>query len=337
MSDLLLKVGLAALISGGLTVFLVPLVKQLALRFGAVREPRERDIHSSAMPLWGGLAIFIGFIVAMLLMRMGTGQNLVVSVGKGAHPILGILLGGLLVTIVGLIDDKYDIPPKAQTAALLAAGLVAALLGARIEGITNPLAHTGAVPYTFENWIRLPIWLSVLVTMVWVFLVAKTFDFLDGMDGLATGVAAICASTIALMAAVRGDMAVALMAAAMGGAALGFLRYNYNPASIFMGTAGAFFLGYMLAMLAIVGTLKVPATVSLIVALLVVGVPVFDGLYVVARRIATKKGPTVADKTHIHHRLSERGLSVRQVVWAVYAITAGCCLIALLLAGQLGK
>jgi UDP-GlcNAc:undecaprenyl-phosphate/decaprenyl-phosphate GlcNAc-1-phosphate transferase len=337
VSDLLLKVGIAALISGGLTALLVPFVKRLALQFGAVREPRERDIHNGAMPLWGGLAIFVGFIIAMLLMRAGTGQNLVVAVGKGAHPILGILLGGLLVTVVGLIDDKYDIPPKAQTAALLAAGLVAALLGARVEGITNPFAHTGTGPYTFENWIRLPLWLSVGATMVWVFLVAKTFDFLDGMDGLASGVAAICASTMALMAAARGDVAVALMAAAIGGAALGFLRYNYNPASIFMGTAGAFFLGYMLALLAIVGTLKVQATVSLIVALLVVGVPVFDGLYVVARRIAQRKGPTHADKTHIHHRLRDRGLSVPQVVWAVYAITGACCLTALLLAWQLGK
>ena len=173
--------------------------------------------------------------------------------------------------------------------------------------------------------------------MIWVFLVAKTFDFLDGMDGLASGVCAICAMTMGLMAASRGDVAVAVMAAAIGGAALGFLRYNYNPASIFMGTVGAFFLGYMLAMLAIVGALKIPATISLFVALLVVGVPVFDGLYVTARRVVERKAPTHPDKTHIHHRLQQRGLSVRQVVLTVYAITACCCLAALLLAWKLGK
>ncbi|GAB4469520.1 MAG: MraY family glycosyltransferase [Armatimonadaceae bacterium] len=336
MSDLLVKTGVAALVSAGITVAAVPVVKRLAVRFGAVRAPRDRDIHSKATPLWGGLAMFIGFVIAMLLMRMWTEQPLTVAVGKGAHPILGILSGAALVAVIGLIDDKYDIPPKAQTAALLGAGLIAALLGARIEGITNPFAGSGD-GYTSENWIRLPVWFSVLVTMIWVFLVAKTFDFLDGMDGLAAGVCTIASMTMGLMAATRGDVAVALMAAALGGAALGFLRYNYNPASIFMGTVGAFFLGYVLAMLAIVGTLKVQATISLVVALLVLGVPVFDGLYVVARRLYLKKGPTVADKSHIHHRLQERGLSVRQVVWTVYAITAGCCLIAFLLAWKLAQ
>lgn len=339
MNDLQIKMLVAAFVSGLVTVACVPLVKRLAERYGVVREPRDRDVHKKATPLWGGLAMFVGFIVTMLLVRLWTGQNMVVAVGKGEHPILGILLGAALVAIVGLLDDKYDLPPKAQTAALLAAGLVAALLGARVEGITNPLVHLApnGVGYTSDNWIRLPLWFSIPVTMIWVFLVAKTFDFLDGMDGLASGVCSISAMTMGLMAAARGEVAVALMAAALGGAALGFLRYNYNPASIFMGTAGAFVLGYILAMLAIVGTLKVQATISLVVALLVLGVPVFDGLYVVARRIYLKKGPTEADKTHIHHRLQQRGLSVRQVVLAVYAITAGCCLIALLLAWKLAK
>ena len=112
MSDLLLKVGVTAVIAGGATVAFVPLVKRWATHFGVVREPRDRDVHSIATPLWGGLAMFIGFFIAILVMRMWTGQNLIVSVGKGQHPILGILIGGLLVAIVGLIDDKYDIPPK---------------------------------------------------------------------------------------------------------------------------------------------------------------------------------------------------------------------------------
>lgn len=336
MTDLLLKTGVAALVSGIITILTVPVVKQLATKYGVVREPRERDIHNKPTPLWGGLAMFVGFIVTMLLMRLWTGDNLTVAVGKGAHPILGILLGTTLVAIVGLIDDRYDIPPKAQTAALLGAGLIAALFGARIEGITNPFAASGD-GYTFKDWVRLPFWLSTLLTMAWVFLVAKTFDFLDGMDGLAAGVCTICAMTMGLMAATRGDTSVALMAAALGGASLGFLRYNYNPASIFMGTVGAFVLGYLLSMLAIVGTLKVQATISLLVALLVLGVPVLDGLYVAARRIYLKKGPTVADKSHIHHRLQQRGMSVQQVVWTVYAITACGCLLALLLAWQLSN
>jgi UDP-GlcNAc:undecaprenyl-phosphate/decaprenyl-phosphate GlcNAc-1-phosphate transferase len=156
------------------------------------------------------------------------------------------------------------------------------------------------------------------------------------MDGLAAGVCTIAALAMGMMAAARGDVAVAYMSAALVGACLGFLRHNYNPASIFMGTVGAQFLGFILAMLAIVGTLKIQAAFSIVVALLVLGVPVFDGLYVVARRLYLKKGPTVADKSHIHHRLQQRGLSVRQVVWAVYAITASCCVLAVLLAWKLG-
>jgi UDP-GlcNAc:undecaprenyl-phosphate/decaprenyl-phosphate GlcNAc-1-phosphate transferase len=337
MNELLLKMGAAALIAGGVAIGTVPLIKRLAEKYGAVRAPRERDVHSKAMPLWGGIAMFLGFMAAVLIVRLWTGQEMAVAVGKGQHPVLGILLGASLIAVIGMLDDKYDLPPKVQAAALLTAGFVAAVLGARVEGLTNPLAAQAVGGYTSENWLKLPLYVSVPATMLWVFLVAKTVDFLDGMDGLAAGVCTIAALAMGMMAAARGDVAVAYMSAALVGACLGFLRHNYNPASIFMGTVGAQFLGFILAMLAVVGTLKIQAAISIVVALLVLGVPVFDGLYVVARRLYLRKGPTVADKTHIHHRLQQRGLSVRQVVWAVYAITASCCLLAVLLAWNLAR
>jgi UDP-GlcNAc:undecaprenyl-phosphate GlcNAc-1-phosphate transferase len=287
------------------------------------------------MPLWGGLAMFAGFMLTVFAIRLWTGQELAVAVGRGQHPILGILLGATIIAIVGLLDDVKDLKPSHQTLAMLFGGLVAALLGARVEGITNPFAPlpSNQHAYSAANWIELPLWLSLTLTVVWVFLVAKTFDFLDGLDGLAAGVCAIAATTMGLMAAAGGrpDSAVAVLAAALAGACIGFLRHNYNPASIFMGTAGAQFLGFILAMLAVVGTFKIQAAISLIVPPLVLGVPIFDALYVVARRILQGKSPTKADKTHIHHRLRDRGLSVRMAVWTVYGLTASCCVLALLL------
>jgi len=336
MQALLYHMIFAAIIAGCVAVMATPLVKRLATRAGAVREPRERDAHQKPTMLWGGLAMFAGFMIAVLVMRLLGGQHLLtVAVGKGQHPVLGILLGASLIAGVGLLDDRYDLPPKLQAGAILLGGLIAALLGARIEGITNPfvpLPPEGHA-YNYHNFVPLGIY-SIPVTMIWVFLVAKTFDFLDGLDGLAAGVCAIAAMTMGLMAARGGDVAVAVMGGALAGACLGFLRYNYNPASIFMGTVGSQFLGFMLAMLSIVGALKIPATISLIVPLLVLGVPVFDGLYVVGRRLATGRAATVADKTHIHHRFRDRGLSVKASVWAIYGLTAIGCVAALALAWQ---
>ena len=332
-TTLLLQMMAAALVGAAVAVGATPLVKTLAVRAGVVRVPRARDVHDKPTPLWGGLAIVAGFMVALAVMRVVTAHEMTVAVGRGQHPVWGILIGASLIAVVGLLDDKYDLSPKWQAGALLAGGLIAALLGARIEGVTNPFVPlpTDHHPYNSHNFVSLG-YFSVPITMAWGFLIAKTVDFLDGLDGLAAGVCAIAALTIGLMAAMRGDVAVALMAGALLGGALGFLRYNYNPASIFMGTSGAQFMGFILAMLAVVGTFKIPATLSLIVPLLVLGVPVFDGLYVIGRRLYLRQTPQVADTTHIHHRFRKRGLSVRGAVWSIYALTMCGCAVALVLA-----
>jgi len=339
MNALLVPMLFAALLSALLVVASVPLVKRLAHRFGVIREVRARDSHSQPMPLWGGIAMFIGFAITVVLLRpLLPGHKFAVPVGSGEHPILGIVLGATLVAVVGMLDDKKDLRPSIQAGALLLGGFIAAALGARIEGVTNPFApapsSTGG--YTSDNYIALGLW-SYPITMLWTFLAAKTFDFLDGLDGLAAGVCAIAATTMGLIAAAKNEPAVALLAMALSGACVGFLRFNYNPASIFMGTVGSQFLGFVLASLAIVGSIKAPTAIAVVVPLLVLGVPVFDGLYVVGRRVAQGKRPTEADRTHIHHRLRDRGLSVRQAVWAVYALTGACCLAALLLVWQLSR
>jgi UDP-GlcNAc:undecaprenyl-phosphate/decaprenyl-phosphate GlcNAc-1-phosphate transferase len=337
-SLLLQQMGLAALLAGVTTMLVTPLVKKLARQAGVVRYPRERDAHTEPTPLWGGVAMVVGFFVAFLVIRLVLGGALPQVHGAGhgprpffgvpPHPILGTLVGAALVAFIGLLDDRIDLSPKLQILGLLLGGFVAAALGARIDGMTNPL--TG-------GYLQLPMWLSVLGTMAWAFLATKTFDFLDGLDGLAAGTCAIAAMTMGLMAALQREVTVALLAAALVGACLGFLRHNYNPASIFMGTVGSYFLGFLLAMLAVTGAFKIPAAISVVVPIFVMGVPIFDALYVVGRRVVEKRAPTAADKTHIHHRLTQSGLSVRKAVWAIYGLTAGTCVLALIIAWTWGR
>lgn len=342
MTAVLLQMALAAAIAGGVSLAATPLVRRLAFAQGVVKHPRDRDVHTTPTPSWGGIAIVAGLLAAFVALRLLGPAGVFVPdahpyrpeplLGIAPRPILGILLGGVLIAAVGIIDDRYDLSPKWQILGLAVPGLVAALAGARIMGVSNPLPgliHVG--PY-----LALGAW-SVPLTVLWVFVATKTFDFLDGLDGLASGVGGIAAATMGLIACRQGEPTVALLAAATAGAALGFLRWNYNPASIFMGSVGSYVLGYLLALLAVVGTLKVPAAVSVFLPLMVLGVPVLDGLYVTGRRIARGQRPTVADKTHIHHRLTQRGLTVRQAVWTIYAMTAGACLCALFLAWGGGR
>jgi UDP-GlcNAc:undecaprenyl-phosphate GlcNAc-1-phosphate transferase len=348
--NLLGPMGYAALLAGAVTILLTPSVRRLAVHFQVVREPRQRDAHHKATPLWGGIAIVIGFLAAFVALRLfGNLPNLITDdprphvkplLGIPPHPIIGILIGGLIVALIGALDDMPSIGPKdsegkslglspnLQILGLLFAGFVAAIFGARIEGVTNPLPsliHVG--PYLSLGWFSVPL------TMIWVLFSTKFFDFLDGLDGLAAGVSAIAAMTMGVMAALsrNPEPTVALLAAATFGAAIGFLRYNYNPASIFMGTVGSYFLGFMLSMLAVVGAFKVPVAAAVLLPMMVLGVPLLDAVYVIGRRAVQRKKLTQADRSHIHHRLTERGLNVKQAVWTIYGLTALTCLIALML------
>lgn len=328
---LLQQMAIAATVAGVVTAITTPLVRRVAIAFGVVRVARVRDSHSEPTPLWGGIAIIIGFLCAFALIRILWVPTLAHGFEPSKqHPILGILLGSLLVAFVGLMDDKGNLKPWQQMLSLLTGGLIAALLGARINGITNPING---------GWIQLPIPVSIISTMAWIFLAAKTFDFLDGLDGLASGICAICATTMGLMAVSMrsSDAVVALLAAALAGSAIGFLRHNFNPASIFMGTVGAQFLGFLLASLAVIGAFKVPATISVIVPICVLGVPIMDAFYVIFRRIVTKAPLRDADQSHIHHRLRRSGFTVTQAVWMIYALTAGTCIVALFLALRWGQ
>jgi len=343
---------LAFLLALGLSWLLTPLVGRLAMRLGAVAVPRERDIHKAPLPRWGGLAMFGAFLVTLGLVYVY--HTLFHAQYPWTHLQLqryaGVLAAATVVAVVGIIDDKFEVSAAWQSLALIGAGLMLVAFDVRIDGITNPFAsapvetghvlarHGRADP---ANWVPFAPWFSAFATVLWTFGVAKTVDFIDGLDGLAAGVCAICAATLALMSAAARtpQYEVTIIAATLVGVCLGFLRYNKHPASIIMGTVGAQFLGFTLAAISIIGTFKIAATVSVALPVLVLGVPIFDGIRVVTQRALARTPAYLPDKTsHIHHILLRRyNGSQRRAVWMIYGITAGFCAAALALFRVYGR
>jgi UDP-GlcNAc:undecaprenyl-phosphate GlcNAc-1-phosphate transferase len=317
------------------TCWTTPAAIRMALRHGALAVPRSRDVHEVPTPRWGGIAIYAGVMSAVLLTVTYRHFFAHVSDANGwTLRLLGVLIAATFIAAVGIVDDLKDLRALYQAAAILAAGGILLAFGVRIEGMTNPFIPSTVSAYNPARWIALAPGASILATLFWVFLVTKTVDAMDGLDGLAAGVCAISSATLALMAAASHQPegpTIALVASAVAGACVGFLRDNRHPARVFMSTVGAQFLGLMLAALSIMGTFKIAAAISVLVPVLVLGVPIFDYFVVLAKRAACHAPLTVADRRHFHHRLMDRGLSHRQAVWVIYACTALLCTVALLI------
>lgn len=322
----------AAMMAMLVTLLVTPSVRQWVEQRGVVDQPEARRVNKVPKPRAGGIAIFAGFfvavVVAVLVRQWRVGQELGHPQTVWTPQITGILLATTLMAILGLVDDFKNLSAKWQALALIGAGVILFAFGVRIEGITSPigwLAGKSAQPNA--HWLELSAPISALLTILWVFIVTKTVDAIDGVDGLAAGVCAISAATLALMA----SPTLALIAAAIAGACLGFLRHNYYPSKIIMGTIGAWVLGIVLASVSILGAFKAAAVVSVLVPVLVLGVPIFDFSHVLARRALERAPLTQADKRHLHHRLLERGWKTQQVVWFIYGVAAVFCVCALLL------
>lgn len=314
---------------------LTPLVRKLAIRMGVIDQPGERRVHETPTPRWGGLAIYIAFVIAVV-----TAVAIDPRVGFDRQ-LLGVLFGGTVIAVAGLLDDKYDFPPYAQIAAILAGGFVLIYFGGIISYINKPI---GPGFWWFKPW------LAVSITLIWIFGVTKTVDLMDGLDGLAAGICAIAAATLFVMSLqALGDIhsvviptaksvdrirlftTVMILSGALFGASLGFLRFNYPPAKIFMGTVGAQFMGFVLASTSVIGAFKVAALVAMAVPLLVLAIPILDTAFVVIRRMFRGTRVYEADKSHVHHRLLERGLSQKQTIWVIYLLTASLSALGLVL------
>lgn len=303
------NLALVALIAFVTSLLVTPLVRKLAVKKGVIDQPGDpRRVHKEPTPRWGGLAIFAGVVLAT------TVGFLILNLrphGVDARAFAGLLFVASAVMVMGALDDKFEFSAATQLGFLLACGVIVQLFGVQITGITKPGG----------GWLPLGIW-AWPVTALWMFVVTKTMDTIDGLDGLAAGISGIAAATIALMALQGAPSAqpVALLAAAVCGASLGFLKHNYNPAKIFMGTGGAQFLGFVLAGLSVVGAFKFAAVVSVGVPVLIFGLPILDAFYVVTRRLMHRQPIYKADKRHIHHHLIAKGLTQRQTVLVLYAV-----------------
>jgi UDP-GlcNAc:undecaprenyl-phosphate GlcNAc-1-phosphate transferase len=317
---------LVGIIALAVCALLTPLIQKLAFKYGAVDDPRrdDRRVHREPLPRWGGIAIFAGFAVALL----ATLPFAYPAPDSNPFPlyVVGILVIGGLVVAMGALDDLFQFSAKIQLMALISAGLAITLFGTsdRSRVIIAGMDWPPFSDPSASTWISLGLW-AIPLTAIYIFVISKTMDTIDGIDGLASGIAAIAGGTLCIIAQYEGQPRVAILAAAISGASLGFLRHNWNPSKIIMGTSGAQFLGFALACLSIVGALKTVAAFAILVPMLVFGVPLFDAVQVVIRRRMSGVPITQADKRHIHHQLLNRGLSQRQAVWVLYAVAIVLC------------
>ncbi|MGF7397676.1 MraY family glycosyltransferase [Thermoanaerobacterium thermosaccharolyticum] len=277
-----------------------PAAKKLAYKIGAIDIPKDkRRVHKKPVPLIGGLAIYLGTILSILLFLPKSQTN------------LGIIAGSTIIVVLGIFDDKYELKAKVKLLGQLLASFVVVLSGVRIDWLTNPFG---------DGMINIGVF-AIPLSIFWIVGITNAMNLIDGLDGLAAGIASISSGSLFVVSLLNGRYATALITAAVTGAALGFLPYNFNPAKIFMGDTGAMFLGFILSAVSIEGAVKSAAAIAIAVPILALGVPVFDTTFAIIRRIANKKPIMEADKGHLHHRLLALGLTQKQAVFVMYGVS----------------
>ncbi|WP_432199323.1 glycosyltransferase family 4 protein [Anoxybacillus gonensis] len=283
-----------------LAVLITPVVKWLAFRVGATDKPNQRKVHQKIMPRLGGLAIFISFIVGYFVLQPASPYA------------TAIVIGATIIVLTGMLDDIYELPPKWKLLGQIIAAIVVVYGGIRVDFINLP----------FGGHLQFGL-LSIPITMLWIIGITNAINLIDGLDGLAAGVSSIALVTIAGMAATMGNTYVFVFAMSLLllGSTLGFLLYNFHPAKIFMGDTGALFLGYMISVLSLLGFKNV-TVFSLIIPILILGVPISDTLFAIVRRIVNKQPLSAPDKSHLHHCLLRLGYSHRQTVLIIYGMAA---------------
>ena len=302
--ELLIKVALALAVAFAISFAATPIVKSFAQKVGAMDVPGEaRRVHDHPIPRMGGLAIFLGFILSVVLFADITRQ------------IQGVLLGAIIIIIVGAIDDIVSLPAWFKFLLQIAAALVAVFHGVVIQVVMNPNV------FSDYDYLHLGAW-AVPVTVLWIVAITNSVNLIDGLDGLACGVSTISSITMLVIALVVSEGNVAIILAALAGACVGFIPYNFNPAKIFMGDTGALLLGYVLATMSVIGLFKFYAVVTFAVPFLALAVPLFDTIFAFCRRLLKGQNPMKPDRGHFHHRLIDMGLSQKQAVAVLYAISA---------------
>lgn len=336
---------IAALVSA----FGTPLVLRLATHLGVIDDANEsRRVHEVPTPRIGGIAVFLGFALALFavlgfalsspyalfpsIAHLGVHQKIEAMSDQfdDIHRLVGLLFGSMLILGVGIWDDIMTMRPRTKLLAQIVVALISMLYGFIIPGVTNPFDHN---PGT--NWIDFPIYLSVPITLVWYVGMMNAINFIDGLDGLLAGFAAISSVFLFAIAVVHANPVVALVVIALAGSAIGFLPYNFNPAKIFLGDAGSLFIGYVFATVSIIGASKTAIAISIVVPVVVLALPILDTAAAIVRRAKAGKRITEADRGHFHHQLIFRfGLNVRQAVLLIYGVCFMLGIVALALSTE---
>jgi UDP-GlcNAc:undecaprenyl-phosphate GlcNAc-1-phosphate transferase len=298
---------LLALIVG---LVMTKVAKVVALRLGVVDKPDPRKVHKGLIPRMGGLGIYSGFMAGSLFYVLSH-PNIVLG-----GEVLGLLISATIVFITGLVDDVKSIRPTTKLMGQLIAALVFVGFGGYVKFLSNPFGGD----IIFLDYFGVP------VTVLWLMGISNAVNLIDGLDGLAAGVSIISACTMAVVSLSHGYFMPAALLFVLASATLGFLRFNFSPASIFMGDSGSLTLGFVLGAIAIMGFAKGATIVALVIPVLILAIPIFDTFFAIVRRLIEHKPIMQPDKGHLHHRLLAMGLSHKQTVLIIYAITMfmGC-------------
>ena len=303
-SELTIRIFLTILVGFIISFAATPIVKFFAEKVGAIDMPGEAQrVHNRPIPRMGGLAIFLGFLLSVLLFV------------PMSRPLEGVLLGSVIIVATGAVDDVVSLKAWVKLLLQIAAACVAVYYGVRIEVLGNLNIFSSNDYVTLASW-------SVPITVLWIVGITNSVNLIDGLDGLAVGVSTISSLTMLVIALLVADSSVAVVLAALVGACIGFMPYNLNPAKIFMGDTGSLLLGYVLATMSVLGLFKFYALVSFAVPVLAIAVPLFDTIFAFFRRLIHGQNPMHPDRGHFHHRLIDMGLSQKQAVAVLYTISA---------------
>lgn len=311
--------------AAAIALLATPVIRRVVDRLRIVDQPGERRVHAAPLPRGGGVAVVVAFlIVGGGLVLFGGVVPGMPSLGDVSPANLAGLFGGAIVAaVIGALDDRFDLRARWQFLGQLGLAAIAVGAGITVASIGDPF---GPGKLQFDAAV------GIAFTVVWIVGMINSLNFIDGLDGLSTGIALIAAVALGLLCLTPqvNQPLVSILSFALAGGLLGFLRWNFHPAVIFQGSAGVMFLGYVLAVLAILGQAKVVA------ALLVLAVPIIDTFWVIVRRLSSRRSPFSPDRGHLHHRLLDLGLSHRATVLLIYAVCATLGLMSLLVSSSIG-
>ncbi|HWR53009.1 MAG TPA: MraY family glycosyltransferase [Bryobacteraceae bacterium] len=307
---------LLVLFSSALVVALAvtPVLCKVAVRFGWVDLPDARKVHCAPVPRVGGIAVFLAYVTALGLLAF-TPLNARAAADDSFYLAWRLLPAAVIVFVTGLLDDRFGLTPWQKLGGQFAGAVLACLAGVRIYGIA---------------WQAVNPWIGVLLTLLWLIACTNAFNLIDGLDGLAAGIGLFATLTTFVAGLLHGDFGLALATAPLAGALIGFLRYNFNPATVFLGDAGSLFVGFLLGCYSVIWSHKSTTILGMVAPLMALAVPICDTGLAVLRRFLTAKPIFGADRGHIHHRLLDLGLTPRRVVMMLYLASAAAACFALI-------